>query len=273
MTGMDSSLVALVLTPWKYRGLLWELAKRDFIGRYKGSSLGIIWSLINPLLLLVIYAFVFGVIFKSRWGHGVENGKGVFAIVLFSGMIIHGFFAECLIRSPGLIVAYPNYVTKVVFPLEILSWMSLISAVFHMLVSFFVLLLFCGISGTPVYWGTLLMPIILLPLFLMMLGFSWFFSAIGVYFRDLSQFVGMISTVTLFLAPVFYSADTLPAPYREWLIWNPITLPIVELREAMLWNKSLAWDSWGVSLIISLLICQTGFWWFQKTRRGFSDAI
>jgi len=254
------------------RELLWELVKRDFIGRYKGSMLGVVWSLFNPLLMLAIYTVVFSVAFKARWGTG-EESKVAFAIVLFSGMIIHSFFAECLNRAPSLIISHPHYVKKVVFPLEILPWMAMLSALLHFLVSFGVLLGFCLLAGVKVHAGVLITPIILFPLILMVLGFSWAFASLGVYLRDLSQVIGMATTVALFLAPIFYPIDALPEAYRTFLMWNPITLPVIQLRDLMLWGKPLQWDKWAISLVIGVSVCQIGYWWFQKSRRGFADVL
>ncbi len=115
--------IAIVSVLLHHRELLWDLVKRDFIGRYKGSMLGAVWSLFNPLLMLVIYTFVFNVAFKAKWGTG-EESKVAFAIVLFSGMIIHSFFAECLNRAPGLITSHPNYVKKVVFFFFFISFLG-----------------------------------------------------------------------------------------------------------------------------------------------------
>lgn len=262
----------LLSSPWHHRDLLWELTKRDFIGRYKGSLLGVVWSLFNPLLMLAIYTFVFSVAFKAKWGVG-EEGKVAFAIVLFSGMIIHSFFAECLNRAPDLIISHQNYVKKVVFPLEILSWMTLLSALMHLFVSFTVLLVFCLLAGVTVHIGTLLIPIVLIPLILMVLGFSWLFASLGVYLRDLSQVIGMVTTVALFLAPIFYPIDVLPEAYQTLLTWNPITLPISQLRDLMLWGKPIQWEAWVTSLAVGAIIFQTGYWWFQKSRRGFADVL
>ena len=255
-----------------HRDLLWELVKRDFIGRYKGSMLGVVWSLFNPLLMLAIYTVVFSVAFKARWGTG-EESKVAFAIVLFSGMIIHSFFAECLNRAPGLITSHPNYVKKVVFPLELLPWMALISAFLHFLVSFGVLLVFCLFAGVAIHGGALLIPIVLIPLVLLMLGFSWIFASLGVYLRDLSQVMGMATTVALFMAPIFYPIEALPETYQALLVWNPITLPVIQLRDLLLWGKPLRWDEWAISLLIGASVCQIGYWWFQKSRRGFADVL
>lgn len=264
--------VAMLKTIIRNRHLLWELSKRDFIGRYKGSVLGVAWSLFNPLLMLVIYTFVFSVAFKAKWGTG-DDGKINFAIVLFSGMIVHSFFAECLNRAPGLIVGHPNYVKKVVFPLELLPWMTLLTATFHLLISFGVLLLFCLMANVTIHVGTLLVPIILVPLILMMLGVSWIFASLGVYLRDLSQVIGMFTTVALFLSPVFYPVEILPHEYRILLSWNPITLPILQIRELMLWGNPPKWSSWAISLGIGAALFQIGYWWFQKSRRGFADVL
>ncbi|PPD51139.1 MAG: sugar ABC transporter permease [Methylobacter sp.] len=256
----------------QHRELLWELVKRDFIGRYKGSMLGVIWSLFNPLLMLTIYTVVFSVAFKAKWGTG-EESKIAFAIVLFSGMIIHSFFAECLNRAPSLITSHPHYVKKVVFPIEILPWMAMFSALLHFLVSFGVLLVFCLLAGVTIHLGVLFTPIILLPLILMVIGFCWAVASLGVYLRDLSQVMGMVTTVALFLAPVFYPIDALPEAYRAFLMWNPITLPVIQLRDLMLWDKPIHWDKWAISLAIGITVCQTGYWWFQKSRRGFADVL
>jgi len=254
------------------RELLWELVKRDFLGRYKGSMLGVVWSLFNPLLMLTIYTIVFSVAFKARWGTGKEN-KAVFAIMLFSGMIVHSFFAECLNRAPSLITGHSNYVKKVVFPLEILPLMAMMSAALHFLISFCVLLLFCLLIDVPVHLAFLFFPIILLPLVLIMLGFSLVFASLGVYFRDLSQVMNILTTVSLFLAPVFYPIEALPPAYGEILVWNPISLPVIQLRELMFSGHSVHWYDWAVSLVIGVTVCFIGYRWFDKARSGFADVL
>jgi len=254
-------------------GLLWELTKRDFIGRYKGSFLGLAWSLFNPLLMLTIYTFVFGVAFKARWGTAGDDSRSNFAIVLFSGLIVHGLFAECLIRSPTLITSNPNYVKKVVFPLEILPLVSLGSALGHFLVSLLVLIVFCVISGTGLHPSGILLPIVLLPMLLIVLGLSWFFASLGVYLRDFVQVIGMISTVLLFFAPIFYPISSLPPFYQGLLIFNPITLPVVQVRGLLLWGEAINWSAWAASMVVGLVIFYLGFAWFQKTRRGFADVL
>lgn len=271
-TAHSTSPAALVRSLVTHRGLVWDLVKRDFVGRYKGSFIGVAWSLFNPLFMLAIYTIVFTSAFKSRWGTG-EESKVDFAVVLFAGMIVHGFFAECLNRAPVLIVSHTNYVKKVVFPLEILPWMALCSALLHFLVSLVVLLAFCLLTGMPVQRGAMLIPLVLLPLILVTLGLSWILASLGVYLRDLTQGMGIVTSVALFLAPVFYPIEALPESYRMLLAWNPITIPIIQLRNVIIWGKPLEWGPWAVSLVIGAAVCFVGFWWFQKSRKGFADVL
>lgn len=263
---------AIIGSLFKHRDLIWELVKRDFIGRYKGSIIGVAWSLLHPLLMLAIYTLVFSIAFKARWGD-VEESKVAFALVLFSGMIVHGLFAECLNRAPGIIVSQPNYVKKVVFPLEILPWVALCSALLHFLVSLGLLLIFCIFSGVSLKAPVVFIPVIMLPLLLMTLGLTWLFSALGVYLRDIAQGMGVVTTVLMFLSPVFYKTSAFPEDYQILFALNPLTLPIEQLRDVILWGNAIDWHSWIISFFVGSAICYIGFWWFQKSRRGFSDVL
>jgi lipopolysaccharide transport system permease protein len=261
-----------MVSVWKSRSLVYELTKRDFIGRYKGSVLGIGWSLFNPLLMLAVYTIVFSVVFKTRWG--IEHdGKLSFAVVLFSGIIVHTFFSECINRAPSLVLSNPSFVKKVVFPIEILPIISLCSALLHFFISFFVLLIFCLIAGTKIHYGVFLLPIIILPLILMALGSSWILASVGVYIRDIAQSIAMISTVLLFMAPIFYPITALPIEYQALLKFNPITLPVNQLRDVMLYGANVNWFEWLTGFSVGVCVCVFGYWWFQYTKKGFSDVI
>ena len=258
----------------KHRELIWALVKRDFIGRYKGSFFGVLWSLFNPILMLIIYTLVFAVVFKARWGIGNEDeSKVAFGIVLFSGLIVHGLLAECLNGAPTLIISHVNFVKKVVFPLHVLPWVSLISASLQFLIGLGILIIFCIISGVTIHIGTLLIPIVLLPLMLFILGTTWFLASLGVYLRDLAQGMGIITTALLFISPVFYRTDTLPAAFQTLLAFNPLTLPITQLRDVMLWGTGINWEAWTLNMAISIAVGYAGFWWFQKSRHGFADVL
>lgn len=254
------------------RSLIFSLAKREVVGRYRGSVMGILWSFFNPVLMLAVYTFVFSVVFKARWTGGSES-KTEFALVLFAGLLVFNLFAECINRAPGLILSNVNYVKKVVFPLEILPIVVLSSAVFHFLISFIVWIIFYLIFfGTPPV-TILLLPLILVPLTLMILGLSWLLASLGVYLRDVGQMIGMVVTVLMFLSPIFYPISALPEKYRLLMQLSPLTFSIEQARNAMIWGDGINWEYWLIWISVSLLLAWTGFAWFQKTRKGFADVL
>ncbi|OFJ49546.1 sugar ABC transporter permease [Janthinobacterium lividum] len=257
---------------WRNRNLVRALVQREVIGRYRGSFMGILWSFFNPVFMLVIYTFVFSVVFKARWSGGSDS-KTEFALVLFAGLIMFNLFSECFNRAPGLILANVNYVKKVVFPLEILPWVSLGSALFHTLISIGVWLVAYGfLFGVP-HVTVLLLPLIMLPLLLFIMGLSWGLAALGVYLRDVSQVIGVLTTVLMFLSPIFYSGSSLPAEYRHFLQLNPLTPAIEQARDVLFWGKVPDLGALGLYLLGSSLIAWLGFAWFQKTRKGFADVL
>jgi lipopolysaccharide transport system permease protein len=249
------------------------MARREVIGRYRGSVMGIAWSFFHPVLMLLIYTFVFSVVFKARWGLGGEESRADFAIALFVGMIVHGLFAEVANRAPSLILGNVSYVKRVVFPLEVLPWIAVASALFHAGVSLAVLLLAQLILTHQVPWTVVLFPLVVAPLILTTLGLAWFLSATGVYVRDVGQTIGLLTTVLLFLAPVFYPVSALPEQYQKWLYLNPLTFVIEEGRKVLLSGQLPDWGGWLLYLLVSLCITWGGFWWFQKTRKGFADVV
>ncbi|AMR79247.1 MULTISPECIES: ABC transporter permease [Cupriavidus] len=254
------------------RRLILDLAKREVAGRYRGSALGLLWSFFNPLLMLAVYTFVFSVVFKARWTSGSDS-KTEFALVLFAGLMVFNLFAECVNRAPGLVLGNANYVKKVVFPLEILPFVALASAAFHMLISLGVWLLFYLIFfGVPPL-TVVLLPLVLLPLALLTLGVSWLLASLGVYLRDVTQIITVITAVLMFLSPIFYSVSSLPAAYRPFLQVNPLTLTIEQARDVMIWGKAPDWVVWIGYLFITSMIAWLGFAWFQKTRKGFADVL
>jgi len=253
--------------------LIWQFGKRQIAGRYRGSFFGIFWSFINPLLLLSVYALVFGFIFQAKFGLTMAGGKADFAIILFSGLIIHQFFAECLIASPNLIVNNTNYVKKVIFPLEILPWATMLSALFHLGISLLVLLIFAVCVNPVIHWTVILFPIVIFPLVLLTMGVAWFLCALGVFLRDMGQFIGFVVTICLFLSPTFYSITSIPLPFRNLLYLNPITIPILGARDVILFGNQPNWEEWGIYTICAIVIAILGLGWFQKTRHLFADVL
>ena len=268
-----TSLFALGKSLWVNRQLIMQLTKREVMGRYKGSVMGLAWSFFNPVLMLMVYTFVFSVIFKSRWAGEGEESKTMFALVLFVGMIVHGVFAEVLNRAPTLILSNVNYVKKVVFPLEILPVVAIGAALFHSIISVGVLLTAFAVLNGYLHWTALLFPAVVLPLLILTLGIAWILASLGVFLRDLGQTIGIITTVLLFLSPVFYPSSALPSAYRHWLSLNPLTFFIEEARNVLIWGGTTDWASWGIAYVTSLATAWLGFAWFQRTRNGFADVI
>jgi lipopolysaccharide transport system permease protein len=269
----SASPVNIFTSFWRNRQLVAQMVRREVVSRYRGSLMGLAWSFINPLVMLVVYTFVFSVVFKARWNVGGEENRTDFAIILFAGMIVYGLFAESVNRAPGLIISNVSYVKKVVFPLEILPWVSLGSILFHAIVSLIVLLLAQLFIKLSLPWTSLLLPLVLLPLIIGCLGLAWFLAALGVYIRDIGQVTGVFTTVFMFISAVFYPVSVLPAPYQSWLRLNPLVLIITESRNVLIFGTLPDWYSLGIVLILGLVIAASGFWFFQKMRKGFADVL
>ncbi len=255
------------------RQLLQQLVKREVIGRYRGSFLGTAWSFFNPLLMLSVYTFVFTSIMKVRWvGEGAVD-KVNFAVLAFVGLAVHGFFAECLNKAPSLIISNVNFVKKVVFPLDSLVWVLLGSALFHLTISVAVLLVAQVVLAVGVPWTAVFFPLVLLPLVLQMAGVAWLLSSSGVYLRDISQVTGVLSSIMLFLSPVFYPASSLPVWVRPWMNLNPLTYIIEESRNVLVFGELPRLLPWCTSMVIGIVVIMLGYAWFQKTRKGFADVL
>ncbi len=255
-----------------HRGIIRQFVKREIAGRYKGSFLGLLWSFINPLLTLLIYTFVFGVVFKSRW-RSDSIGHMEFAVVMFAGVLVHGLIAECLQRAPTLIVGNPNFVKKVVFPLEILPWITIGTALFHTLVAFSILVCAIFIWQGHVPLTAILVPVILAPFVILTAGLTWFLASLGVYLRDLGQMMGIVTAFLIFMAPVFYPLHSVPETLQPLFYLNPVTFIVEQTRNAAIWGNAVDWRGWLIYLAVAYLVACAGLWWFQKTRKGFSDVL
>lgn len=257
---------------WKHRELLFQLTRRDVVGRYRGSVMGLLWSLFHPILMLIVYTVVFSVVFEVKWG-AVHESRVEFAIILFAGLLVHALLSESLVRAPTVVLGNVNFVKKIVFPLEVLPLVAVGSALFHTFVNVAVLLLFLAASGGSVSVTALWLPVVLLPLVLMSAGLSWFLASLGVYLRDISHIVGIATTALLFLSPVFYPVSALPEHLRGWLYLNPLTFVIEQSRDVLIWGASPDWLGLGVYALVSAVVASLGLIWFQRTRPGFADVL
>ncbi|WP_035577940.1 ABC transporter permease [Halomonas sp. TG39a] len=267
------SFKSLLKSLWQHRDLIITMTKRDVAGRYRGSVLGLFWSFLNPVFMLLVYTFVFSVVFNARWGVGEDETSTQFAVVLFAGLVVHSFFAEVLSKAPGLVLGSSNYVKKVVFPLEILPAIALGSAIFHTAISLLVLqFAYIAFTGIPP-WTIILSPLVFFPLAVLSLGVAWMLAALGVFLRDIGQFIGVIITVLLFLSPIFFPIDRLPEEYQILILLNPLTFIIEQAREVLIWGRLPDWLGLGVYTFFSTVFAWLGYAWFQKTRKGFADVL
>jgi lipopolysaccharide transport system permease protein len=257
---------------WGNGALIFALIKRDVVGRYRGSLFGICWSFFNPLLMLLVYTFVFGVVFEARWG-SVGGSKSDFAIALFAGLIVFNLFSECASRAPTLITSNANFVKKVVFPLEILSCVAVGAAVFHFLISLLVwLLCFWALKGS-FYPQSLLVPVALIPLLAFTLGFSWLISSLGVFIRDIAQIIALVVSISMFLSPVFYPISALPPIAQKIMVWSPIAQAIEGVRGLLLSGLLPNVSGYILQLVLSCVFAWGCFAWFQRSRRAFADVL
>lgn len=256
----------------EHRFVIGQLAKRAILGRYRGTVLGLLWSLVTPLLLLAVYTFVFGTILQVRWV-SQSGGNAEFAAILFSGMLVHGILAECLTQASTLIVANPQYVKKVVFPLEALPWVTVISAFFQGVISTGILLAYLFFVQGGIPWTAVLFPIPLFVLAFVCIAAGWLISATAVYLKDIAQMMGLLSTVLFFMAPILYPKTALPVEFQNLLYLNPLTYIIEQFRAVVLWGQLPNWNGLALYGIASVAVAWMSLAWFQKTRKGFADVL
>ena len=269
-----TSPLALCKSLWRNRQLILQMTQREVVGRYKGSVMGLAWSFFNPIFMLVVYTFVFSEIFKSRWGGvGGDDSKTQFAVVLFVGMIVLGLFSEVVNRAPSLILGNVNYVKKVVFPLEILPIIAMGAALFHSLISLCVLLAAFALFNGYLQWTAVFTPLVLLPLVIITTGLAWILAAIGVFLRDVGQSIGIITTLLMFLSPVFYPLTAVPERFRYLIMANPLTFIIEQAREVLIWGHTPYWIGLGIYSAAASLVAWAGYALFQKTRKGFAYVL
>lgn len=265
--------IRLFLLPWHFRALIWQFARKDVVVRYRGSWLGMGWSILTPLAMLAIYTVIFQHVFNTRWGASSSGNNLDFALNLYAGLLVFNWVAELLNRAPRLILEQPNLVTKVVFPLPTLSWSALVSASFHMGVSLVIWLLASAATGYLPHWEWFALPFILGCLVPWLLALCWILSSVGVYLRDTSQLVGLVVSSLMFLTPIFYPVQALPEWLRPITFINPLTAPIEALREVVIAGGGVPWASLGITFGSGMLACVVGLLLLQRLQSGFADVL
>lgn len=259
---------------WQQRDLLRQFTRREIEGRYKGSHLGLLWSFLTPLVMLGVYTFVFGVVFQARWPHA-RGGESLaeFALAMFAGQLAFQTFAEPVGRAAGLITGVPNFVKKVVFPLQILPMAAVGAGLYHVAVGMLIALGASWFIYGAIPWTVLLLPLAILPIALLGLGITWFVASLGVYLRDVGYLIGVILQVLNFATPIFYPITAIPEAYRGWMHLNPLTAQVDLVRGVLIVGEVGDPITWAVTYILSLAVAFLGYLWFMITRKGFADVL
>ncbi|MBL8762536.1 MAG: ABC transporter permease [Phycisphaerae bacterium] len=266
--------VRMLSTLFSHRALALQLARRDIEARYKSQRLGLLWAVLNPLILLAIYTFVFAVVFPSRLGTAPEEHLGLYALNVFLGLVTFGLFRDLFNHAPALVVSNRNYVKRVVFPLEILAIADFLACLFTMAIGLAVWLVgYVAIMRQPPPPEALLFPVLIIPVALLALAASWFLSALTVFVRDLSNAVEMASTVLFFLTPIFYSLENLPPRFRALLQYNPLAQAVEGARAVMIRGQQPDWLNWSITLAAAALAALGSYAFFTKARRAFADVL
>ncbi len=253
--------------------LIYQFVKRDVSARYRGSLLGMGWILLNPLLMLALYTFAFAGILQTRWPGSEARGGVGYAMNLFAGLIVFNLFSEIAGRAPSLIVQHANLVKKVVFPISIFAWVGVFSSMTQLGFSFLVITVVVSLHSETFYLSTFAFPFVILAFLPFLLGVCWFFSAIGVYFRDLSQIINLVINLCLFLSPIFYPASALPDYLVGYMWLNPLTFIIEQSRLVLVDGLWPDWIGLLLYMTASGIFAAFGYWWFQRVRRGFADVL
>lgn len=255
------------------RELWWLMTQREVLGRYRGSALGIAWSFLTPLMMLGVYTFVFSQVFKARWGNIGDSSPQVFAVNLFAGLIVFNLFSESASKAPGLITANPNYVKKVIFPIEVLCWVTVGSALFHAVISLGILATFKVATGQGLSAEMLWLPIVWLPFLAGSLGCTFMLAAAGVFLRDIAQAIGVVLNMIMFLSPIFFPITALPPKWQPLLGINPIAITIEETRKVVVESVSPSIAYVTIGTFLGIAFCEMAYRAFRKSKKAFSDVL
>jgi lipopolysaccharide transport system permease protein len=262
---------------WRYREITGLFARRHVQSRYRGSYLGILWALITPLLTLGVYTLVFGALHGASWRGSDRSGMLDFAAHMFVGIVLYGIFAECASRAPLLIVQNPNYVKKMIFPLEVLPVSLLGAATMHSLLGMLAELLCVLLSRGSLPWTVAFLPLVYVPVLLLSLGTMWMLSAVGVFLRDIAGFIGVGVQLLFFLTPIAYPLEAFEAGHPQLVTavrwFNPLAAVIENARSVVVDGRLPDWMAMARVTVLSAAVAVFGYGVFIKLKRGFADGL
>lgn len=261
------------LFPWQHAGLIGQFVRREVDARYRQSWLGVLWVLLTPLLTLTVYTLVLRMVFKLRWGAGGMESDLDFALRLYAGLAVFNYFADCVSRAPRLVLDQPYLVKKVIFPLEIMAWVNALSALVHLGIALLLMLVLSAWEYGRLPLTALAIPLVWLPMLPLCVGLGWLLSGIGTYVRDVGQVIGMAISLLLFLSPIFFPVDALPAVVQPWMFLNPLALTITQSREVLFDGVWPQWHMLAMQFIACTAIAAGAAAFFNATRKGFADVV
>ena len=258
---------------YRHRELIFQFTKRELELRHKGSRLGHLWALLTPLLMLGLYLFVFGVIFGGKFGVLANENFFDFSLALFLGLSFFNVVAEIIGIAPTLIVSQPNFVKKVVFPLEIIPLSKVIASLYHSILNVVICLILAPFSHGGLTLHTLELPLLIIPLGLIAIGLGWAISAIGVYLRDINHITAFASTAIMYASAIVYSPSKVPSNVWSILKYNPLLTLIDQARHLTLWHGQLNYEKVGLIYLFSILTFFTGYFIFNLLRPYFAEVV
>ncbi len=258
-----------------HRELLWQFTLRNIAMQYKGSCLGGLWTVMQPLLMLSLYTFVFGVIFGGKFGVKENETSMDYALGIFLGLTVYSLIAQVMNAAPQVILQNMNFVKKVVFPLEILPAAFVGAAFVNQVISLFLCLLGLLLFGPGLGAAILWLPFLILPLALMALGLAWLLSSLGVFFRDISHLTGFVSQMLFWASGIFFAAGKVKEIPVAWevLKWNPLIHAIELMRAALLWQEPFSFFSMAYLYFTAVFFFFLGYHVFMRLKPGFADVI
>ncbi|WP_160121216.1 ABC transporter permease [Rhodovarius lipocyclicus] len=267
----SSSLAGFARVLVAHRELIFRLVVREVGSRFRGSTLGPAWAVLTPLLTAAVFTFVFSTVFQSRWGG--STGRFDFALLMLSGLIIHNIFSESVGRAPTLLLANTSYVTKVIFPIEILPVVATLSTLVNAVISAAIVLVGDAAFNGHVSATAFLFPVVLLPFLFFVVGLGLLLAALGVFLRDLTQIVTLLITLTMFLTPIFYPLEAVPPAFRTAMHFNPLTFIVGQVRAVLVFGQWPNFTGLALYTLAALAVLAFCYWVFQRLRQGFADVL
>ena len=251
--------------------LILSLARREFVARYKGSFLGILWAVVTPIVTIAIFTLIFAGIFGARFGAGGTHWD--YAIYLFCGLLPWTMFQETVQQSATTIVSHSNLVKRVVFPLETLPVAQALSSLINQMFGTLALIIATLVIHRRLHLTALWLPVLIIPQLLAAVGAAWLVASLGVFLRDISQGVALVLMAWMFLTPIIYPESIVPEGYRPFINANPFTALIRSHRRILLEGAPPDWAALAYFTAFAMVLFVFGYWWFARTRKNFADVI